>query len=88
MVANAGNSGLFVVDDLVNSPSHYTSGNVEVIDIIEQALRETDDAVLGYLQGQALKYLLRMWLKGDPVQDAKKAQWYLNRLIGKLEGVD
>jgi hypothetical protein len=88
MPAPTDNRGLFVIDDLVNTPSHYTSGNVEVIDIIEQALREADDAVLGYLQGQALKYLLRMWLKDSPVQDAKKARWYLNRLIGKLEGVD
>ena len=76
----------FVVDDLVNSPSHYTSGSVEVIDIIEQALRDTDDAVAGYLQGQSLKYLLRMWLKDDPKQDAEKARWYLNRLIQHLEG--
>ena len=72
-------------EDLVNEPSHYTSGSVEVIDIIEQALRDTDDAVAGYLQGQALKYLLRMWLKDNPKQDAKKARWYLNRLIQKLE---
>jgi hypothetical protein len=39
----------------------------------------------GYLQGQVLKYLLRMWLKGNPLQDAQKAQWYLNRLINHLK---
>jgi len=32
-----------------------------------------------------LKYLLRMWLKGNALQDAMKARWYLNRLISHLE---
>jgi hypothetical protein len=37
------------------------------------------------LQAQVIKYLLRLWLKERPVQDAKKARWYLDRLIEKLE---
>ena len=37
------------------------------------------------LQAQALKYLLRLWLKGNAKQDAEKARWYLNRLIEHLE---
>jgi hypothetical protein len=41
--------------------------------------------VLADLQWQALKYLLRMWLKGKPLEDAMKARWYLNRLISHLE---
>jgi hypothetical protein len=36
------------------------------------------------LQAQVLKYLLRLWLKDNPEQDAKKAQWYLNRLVDSL----
>ena len=72
--------------DLVNHPPHYTDGKYETIDVIEDAISSApSDIVGGYLQGQALKYLLRMWLKGAPLQDARKAQWYINRLITQLE---
>ena len=71
-------------DDRVNSPSHYTSGKQEVIDIIEDAIKCAPSNVEGLLQGQVLKYLLRIWLKDNPIEDARKAQWYLNRLIDKM----
>ena len=73
-------------DDRVNSPSHYTSGNTEAIDIIEDAIAVAPTPQSGFLQGQVLKYLLRVWLKDNPLEDLKKARWYLNRLIIKLEG--
>jgi hypothetical protein len=73
---------------LVNSPSHYTAGKTEVIDFIEDCVKEAPDAVLGGLQWQALKYLSRMWLKDSPSLDAGKAEWYLKRLIKKLEDYD
>ena len=75
----------FKMTDLVNSPPHYTAGSVEVIDILEQAATTAPDPVMGGLQWQCLKYLLRLWLKGNALQDAQKARWYLNRLINKLE---
>lgn len=68
----------------VNHPSHYTSGKVEVIDIIEDAVKDAPDTIVSGLQWQVLKYMLRMWLKDNPKKDAQKAQWYLNRLIDKL----
>ena len=71
--------------DMVNSPAHYTRGSQEVIDIIEQAIADAPSNAEGYLQGQALKYLLRVWLKDNPKQDCEKAVWYLNRLIDKLD---
>ena len=72
-------------NDMVNSPAHYTRGSQEVIDIIEQAISDAPSNTEGYLQGQALKYLLRVWLKDNPKQDCEKAVWYLNRLIDKLD---
>ena len=72
------------MSDPVNHPVHYTTGPVEVIDILEQAAATAPDPVLAGLQWQALKYLLRMWLKGNPRQDACKARWYLERLISRL----
>ena len=71
-------------NDGVNHPSHYTSGNVEVIDIIEDAVKDAPDTIVSGLQWQVLKYMLRMWLKDNPKKDAQKAQWYLDRLIDKL----
>ena len=68
----------------VEHPAHYTSGSQEAIDTIEDAVKDAPDAVLGGLQWNALKYLLRLWLKGNPKKDAQKASWYLNRLIEKL----
>ena len=67
--------------DRVNSPSHYTSGKTEVIDIIEDAIKDAPSAQFGMLQGQVLKYMLRVWLKDNPLEDMKKARWYLDRMI-------
>ena len=75
----------FIPDDRVNSPSHYTSGKQEAIDIIEDAISVAPSPQKGFLQAQVLKYLLRLWLKDDPSEDARKAQWYLKRLIKSLE---
>ena len=72
-------------EDRVNSPSHYTRGKQEVIDTIEEAVQDAPTPGKGLLQGQVLKYMLRVWLKDNPVEDLKKAQWYLNRLIDKME---
>jgi len=72
------------MSDQVNSPSHYTKGRVEAIEIIEDVVAGAPDPVAGYLVGQALKYLLRAWHKEDAVQDLQKAAWYLSRAIAKL----
>ena len=72
------------VDDRVNSPSHYTQGSQEAIDTIEEAIADAPSVKAGMLQAQVLKYLLRLWYKDNPAEDAKKARWYLNRLIDSL----
>ncbi|MFZ9967902.1 MAG: DUF3310 domain-containing protein, partial [Steroidobacteraceae bacterium] len=70
--------------DEVEHPAHYTSGRVEVIDLLEQAVEHAPDGVAAALQWQSLKYLNRLWLKGRPAVDARKAAWYLDRLIDHL----
>jgi hypothetical protein len=72
------------MSDPVN-PQHYRNYRIEVIDILEDAVVRAPDAVKGSLQYQVLKYMLRLWDKDGPLQDAKKARWYLDRLISKLE---
>ena len=74
----------FAKEDRVNSPSHYTRGTQEAIEIIEEAIDAAPSNKLGMLQAQVLKYLLRMWHKDNPSEDARKAQWYLNRLVDSL----
>lgn len=68
----------------VDSPPHYTAGRFEVIDVLEDWTQHAPDPVLGSLQWQCLKYLSRMWLKKDSLEDAQKSLWYLNRLVNKL----
>ena len=72
------------MSDQVNSPSHYTKGRVEAIEIIEDVVAGAPDPVAGYLVGQTLKYLLRARHKEDAIQDLQKAAWYLSRAIAKL----
>lgn len=72
------------MSDPIN-PDHYRHYRIEVIDILEDAVARAPDAVKGSLQYQVLKYMLRLWDKDGPLQDARKARWYLDRLISKLE---
>ena len=69
------------MNDVVNHPSHYTDGKIEVIDFIEQKN-------LNFHRGNAVKYIARAGKK-DPekeVEDLRKAVWYLNREITRLTG--
>lgn len=66
--------------DAVNRPAHYTDGKIEVIDFIE-------DKGLNFHRGNAIKYIARAGKK-DPtkeVEDLKKARWYIDREIKRLE---
>lgn len=67
-------------EDVVNRPSHYTDGKIEVIDYIE-------DKKLGFCLGNAIKYISRAGKK-DPskeVEDLNKAIWYIKRRIKEIE---
>jgi len=67
-----------VLNDPINHPAHYTFGAVEVIDAIEAWQ-------LGYHLGNAVKYIARAGRKGPAVEDLKKARWYLDREIARME---
>ena len=64
--------------DNVNHPEHYKTGGIETIDFIEAKS-------LGYHLGNVVKYVTRADHKGNRLEDLKKAQWYLNRAISKIE---
>ena len=66
--------------DPVNRPSHYAEGRkYEPIAVIE-------DWSLGYHLGNALKYISRAGRKQNTIEDLRKAVWYVNREIDRLEG--
>ena len=62
--------------DPVNSPAHYTAhpSGVECITVTEH---------MGFNVGNAVKYLWRADLKGNALEDLRKAVWYIQREIGK-----
>lgn len=69
--------------DPVNHPSHYTDGGIECIDAIKASM--STEAFLGFLKGNVQKYMWRYEKKVAPVEDLKKAQWYLSKLIEEQE---
>ena len=64
--------------DPVDHPTHYRShpSGVECITVTEH---------LNFCIGNAVKYLWRAGLKGDAVEDLRKARWYVDREIARLE---
>jgi hypothetical protein len=62
----------------VNHPKHYNTGKIEVIDAIEEW-------EMGFCDGNVIKYVARHKHKGKPIEDLKKAKWYLERLIQQYE---
>jgi hypothetical protein len=76
--------GTGVTTDPVNHPAHYTSHparcvcgrGVECIQITEH---------MGFNVGNVVKYLWRADEKGAPIEDLKKARWYLDREIQRRE---
>lgn len=63
------------------NPSHYKlRDGLQVIDCLEDLNIAKD-----YCHGNAIKYLMRAGRKGSAVEDFKKAQWYLNKLISLME---
>lgn len=60
--------------DPVDHPAHYNADGIEVIDVIEAF-------GLGFRLGNVVKYILRADRKEQPVEDLRKARWYLDREI-------
>lgn len=67
------------MSDAVNNPKHYNShpSGIECITIVEH---------FGFNVGNAIKYIWRAGLKSaSPIEDLKKAAWYIAREIERLE---
>lgn len=73
------NDAAAAVEDKVNHPNHYNDhpSGVECIVVTEH---------MSFNNGNAIKYLWRAGLKSDDeVEDLQKAQWYIQREIGRLQ---
>ena len=68
----------YVKVDNVDKPAHYNVGSIEAIEYIKQ---QTGEGFKDYLYGNTIKYLHRHRYKGKPVEDLRKAVWYINRMI-------
>ena len=64
--------------ETVNHPNHYNIGEIEAIDFIESW-------DLNFSLGNAIKYIARAPYKNDELEDLKKARWYIDREIQRLE---
>ena len=65
--------------DIINHPEHYTQG-IETIDYIRSWNMD-------YVRGNIIKYITRFPYKGTPLQDLKKAKWYLEYLIKENDNI-
>lgn len=74
----------FNVNDNVNHPSHYETGKFECIDVMREAIGL--ESTKAFCLCNAFKYIYRCNKKHEkPVEDVKKAVWYLNKFL-ELEG--
>ncbi len=66
------------MSDPINHPRHYTShpSGIEHIQITEH---------MNFCIGTAVKYCWRAGLKDNAVEDLKKARWYIEREIQRIE---
>lgn len=73
--------------DMVNSPPHYTTGKIETWEYIVDVIGEYESISVAH--AQVLKYLgSRLWNKENPIQDAEKARWYLDKMIELMKKTD
>lgn len=68
--------------NMVDNPPHYNQGGIETIDYMKAY--STPEEFRGHCRLTAIKYLSRLNEKDNPLENAKKARWYLNKLIDEL----
>jgi hypothetical protein len=70
------------MSESVNHPAHYGGE-----DNPYEAIKVVEAWSLGFCLGNVVKYVSRAGKKGDPLEDLKKARWYLDREIENLERI-
>lgn len=67
-------------ENAVEHPTHYCQGSIECIDALNAMVEGWDDPVAAVLAWQTVKYIWRHPFKGKPLEDIRKAQFYLARM--------
>jgi len=69
---------IYELENAVNHPAHYNNhpSGVECIDVTQH---------MNFCLGNAIKYIWRADLKGNAIEDLKKAVWYVNKEIERRE---
>lgn len=70
---------------MVEHPQHYNKGSVECIDALNAMVEPWPDPVAAALAWNVVKYIWRHPFKASAVEDLKKAQYYLGKLIEREE---
>ena len=66
--------------EAVDHPAHYGGA-----DNPYEAIKVIEAWSLGFCLGNTVKYIARADFKGHRLEDLKKAAWYLDREIARLE---
>lgn len=74
------NAEVTQAENAVEHPTHYCQGSIECIDALNAMVEGWDDPVAAVLAWQTVKYIWRHPFKGKPLEDIRKAQFYLGRL--------
>lgn len=67
-------------EEKVNHPAHYGGA-----DNTYEAIKVIEAWELGFCLGNTVKYISRAGKKNDLLEDLRKARWYLDREIAKLQ---
>lgn len=70
--------------DAVNNPGHYNQYLVPVADMTDSILATIKDPIYAAYFKTIYEYISRAHLKNG-AEDIRKAQWWLNRLVGKID---
>lgn len=68
--------------DSVTEPPHYKNLAIDTLELM--SVNFSDEAYMGFLEGNVLKYVMRYKMKNG-MQDLRKAQYYLELLINRQE---
>ncbi len=75
----------FIIQDLSETinPKHYQIGKFQAFDFAAEACKHLpgDEAICAF---NILKYVIR-YSKKNGIEDLKKSEWYLNKLIELME---
>ena len=72
-------------EDVVNRPSHYAGQYLDIECIDAQRSMLGDENFIAHCKATVLSYMWRLGRKDTTLQDARKAQFYMNKIVEIIE---